>query len=223
MFNGYWIYRSFSEKSDIKEIVDNKIDPIIDKTNEKNNNINKNNDKFNDKLKDDIKKESDKVTGSNKFETIVIDDKTYQIELENDLEESQKQTKYYINKVNEINDHYNNIINEKEEIIKELTNELNDLKKDLTSDITKHNINKELKSFRKDFFRFGIDLYANYGIPISDWIENKQINTNFTSYSFGIGLNVMVMKRINVRVNSGIYSRDSVVNPEMGLAIGWYF
>ena len=93
-----------------------------------------------------MKELSNKSTNSGIFETIYIDDKTYQIELENDLSKSQEQTKFYISKVNDITAHYTKTISEKDELINELTDKLESTKKDLTTDITKRNIDKELES-----------------------------------------------------------------------------
>lgn len=93
----------------------------------------------------------------------------------------------------------------------------------MTNDITKRNIDKELESFRNDFFRFGLDIYFTGGIPISDWIENKKIDTNFNSYSFGLGMNFMFIKKVNVRTSLGIDYRNTIVNPEFGVSIGYFF
>ena len=150
-----------------------------------------------------MKKVSNKSTNSGIYETIYIDDKTYQIELEKDLLKSQEQTKFYISKVNDITAHYTKTISEK--------------------DITNRNIDKELESFRNDFFRFGLDLYFVGGIPISDWIENKKIDANFNSYSFGLGLNFMFIKKVNVRTSLGIDYRNTMVNPEFGISICYFF
>ena len=223
VFNGYWIYRSYKEKKDIKEIVNEKLDPIIDETKVKNDEINKKEDDFKTELSNEMKKVSNKSTNSGIYETIYIDDKTYQIELEKDLLKSQEQTKFYISKVNDITAHYTKTISEKDGLINELTDKLENVKKDLTTDITNRNIDKELESFRNDFFRFGLDLYFVGGIPISDWIENKKIDTNFNSYSFGLGLNFMFIKKVNVRTSLGIDYRNTMVNPEFGVSICYFF
>ena len=223
VFNGYWIYRSYREKKDIKEIVNEKLDPIIDETKDKNDEINKKENDFKTELNNEIKEFSNKSTNSGIYETIYIDDKTYQIELEKDLLKSQEQTKFYISKVNDITAHYTKTISEKDELINELTDKLENVKKDLTTDITNRNIDKELESFRNDFFRFGLDLYFVGGIPISDWIENKKIDTNFNSYSFGLGLNFMFIKKFNIRTSLGIDYRNTTINPEFGVSIGYFF
>ena len=223
VFNGYWIYRSYREKKDIKEIVNEKLDPIIDETKDKNDEINKKENDFKTELNNEIKEVSNKSTNSGIYETIYIDDKTYQIELEKDLLKSQEQTKFYISKVNDITAHYTKTISEKDELINELTDKLENVKKDLTTDITNRNIDKELESFRNDFFRFGLDLYFVGGIPISDWIENKEIDTNFNSYAFGLGLNFMFIKKFNVRTSLGIDYRNTTISPEFGVSIGYFF
>ena len=223
VFNGYWIYRSYKEKKDIKEIVNEKLDPIIDETKDKNYEINKKENDFKTELNNEIKEVSNKSTNSGIYETIYIDDKTYQIELEKDLLKSQEQTKFYISKVNDITAHYTKTISEKDELINELTDKLENVKKDLTTDITNRNIDKELESSRNDFFRFGLDLYFVGGIPISDWIENKKIDTNFNSYSFGLGLNFMLIKKFNVRTSLGIDYRNTTISPEFGVSIGYFF
>ena len=223
VFNGYWIYRSYKEKKDIKEIVNEKLDPIIDETKDKNDEINKKENDFKTELNNEIKEVSNKSTNSGIYETIYIDDKTYQIELEKDLLKSQEQTKFYISKVNDITAHYTKTISEKDELINELTDKLENVKKDLTTDITNRNIDKELESFRNDFFRFGLDLYFVGGIPISDWIENKKIDANFNSYSFGLGLNFMFIKKFNIRTSLGIDYRNTTISPEFGVSIGYFF
>lgn len=125
--------------------------------------------------------------------------------------------------MSELNSYYNSIISEKDQLITDLTNQLESVKKELTDSITERNINKELENFRKDFTRFGIDFYFIGGIPIGDWINNRKIDTNFNSYAFGIGLNAMLIKKVNLRGTLGIEYRNSVVNPQLGFSVGYFF
>lgn len=128
-----------------------------------------------------------------------------------------------MDRLEETTSHYNAIIKEKDELINNISNELEETKKNLTNSITERNINKELERFRTNFTKFGIDLYFIGGIPISDWIENKKIDTNFNSYSFGLGLNLMLLQKINCRGTFGIEYQNQSVNPQLGFSIGYFF
>lgn len=148
-----------------------------------------------------------------------MNEKTYQVKLEEDIKKSQEQTEFYINQLSELNYYYSGVINEKDQLIRDLTRELEAAKKDLTNTITERNINKELQSFRTNFFRFGIDLYFTGGLPI-----NMPVSVlTMESYSIGFGLNGLVMNKINLRGNIGIEYRNAAINPEIGLSIGYYF
>lgn len=125
--------------------------------------------------------------------------------------------------MSELNVYYTKIVSEKDKLINDLTSQLESVKKELTNAITERNINKELEKFRKDFTRFGLDFYFIGGIPIEDWINNGKIDTNFNSYSFGVGLNAMFINKVNLRGTLGIEYRNSVVNPQLGFSVGYFF
>ena len=54
-------------------------------------------------------------------------------------------------------------------------------------------------------------------------IKNKKIDANFNSYSFGLGLNFMFIKKVNIRTSLGIDYRNTMVNPEFGISICYFF
>lgn len=155
--------------------------------------------------------------------TVIIEDKAYDIELANNLKDSQEQTIFYMDRLTMTTNHYLQIIQEKDELIKNLTEQLEEAKKDLTNDITERNVNIELERFRKNFSRFGIDLYIMAGLPISDWIENKGLNTNFLSYEAGVGWNWLLINKFNIRLMTGIEYRSPTIEPKIGLSVGYYF
>lgn len=165
----------------------------------------------------------DMKTIDEEVHTVIIQDKAYEIKLEEDLKKSQEQTKYYMDQLSITTDHYEQIIKEKDEIINNLTNQLEETKKELTKDISKRNIDVELEKFRKNFARFGIDAYLMTGLPISEWIDKGNFRANLVSYDFGLGFNWMTMNKINIRLTTGIEYKDSNVTPKIGASVGYFF
>lgn len=155
--------------------------------------------------------------------TVIIEDKAYEVKLENDIDKSHEQTIFYMDQLTMTADHYMKIIEEKDELIKNLTEQLEDAKKDITVDVTERNVNLELERFRKNFMRFGIDAYLMAGIPLSDWIESGKVSKNLLSYDFGVGWNFMLLNKYNLRLITGLEYQNTNLTPKIGVSLGYYF
>lgn len=219
-FNIYWINRSFKLKASNKDIVDNIVEPIIIEIinqNEKLNdtyveNVTTIKDNFKDKTTPLIK---DKTTADgNKVIITKIDGEVIETILSNDILESQRQTIFFNNQLNEVIRMYEIEIDEKNKLINDLVVKLKTASSDITNDITKNELNTELARFQKSFFRLGIDFGTNFN-------ANDVIMLNFKPTSVNLGLNCLIINKINVRAGVGLGINE---NPNTAtVSLGYYF
>ena len=218
--NVYFISKTINSKKQTKEILDKNFDPVIKGLLDRNKELN---DKTKDNIEDfqDVFENSDVIIAPTKedkengkeYVTITIVDKVYETILSDDIEESKKQVKFLTDRINELTEYYTEEIEARDKLVEGYIKEIEDLKKNVEEDVVEIIDNTSNTTFVNDIYKFGLDLY----------FVASSIPPSLDSFSAGVGLNFMFIKSFNIRVNVGMDYRNSMYNPEFGVAIGYYF
>ena len=228
-----YIFVKYSKiKHKISEIVDNKIDNISNNVEEKNEEINNQHDEVVFNLENSFSKPENInyevyqpaiASDGTKYVVNKINGKEYKFYLEDDIEKSHQQIVFYADKLNFLTDEYEKEALARNNMIIELQDELEKAKQELKRDLTDEEMSQLVNNIRTKFVRFGLDLWVNDNIPLTQWSNEGKINS-WGYFSGGVGFNWLFMDKINLRLSVGAQQQiDNSINPTIGASIGFYF
>lgn len=222
-FNIYWIKRSFEEKKATDDIVNVIMDPIIDDMNSDNDELNTkhndviteiNNEFENTDVFDNESDFTDEILPEQKIVYSNINGKQYEMILSNNIEKSHKQTIFFSDLFGNLLIAYQDEANKRNEIITVVDGKLTDGTNEIINQISENEINDELASFRKNVFRFGVDLGIGFKFGT---VPTVGLNIS----SIDVGLGGLIMDKIDVKVTAALGLE--LENSSFGVSIGYYF